>query len=995
MPSYRYYQLEGGEEAWQPVPVAMHDKLVQEKKPKFTTVLSVSQLVEDLAREDRDKLRYLGGLYFDWDAKDGIDTATLKCASMLLHMEQEMGLDLEMVRLYATGGRGYHAEIPMECFMAKVPKAGIAYLPVIYKRIALDMAVDTLDLRVYSGGRGRMWRTPNVQRDNGHYKVAISWDELRSMTEERYDQITSSPRQPIPLKSAEQCLGLSIAFDKAKQDVDSQIAKRKKKTSDTSILKKLSLPSLKAMMEGRGIKADTGFHQLSLQLGIIADNYGWDEDRLVKECEGLIEAHTGDGKRYNTAEKRREELVRMHRYTSDNPCYEFSVGALKVLLNHEAPDLDGIPVTKAEVEKVIEEAVKEAAKPVSEKQAAAEAEILDAYSDVAGMVDMTKYGIYVDTEHGKKRICAISFDNVHILRDISTGLVSCYEAEVLVNGKSVGRQTLELETFSGLQAFNRFCSRLAHVMQGLDQHVRAVMMRVAQKGVKEGKTYYVLKREGLDILSIPGHENELLRKPFLAWADNRGVMTNQAIAGTGIQFSFQGYPDPRGQFKTDIADAPELADWIEQPGNKGELRELLVNWFSCQRPDVTGNLIGWYTACFYRKLFHANYEKFPLLHVNGAAGAGKTEMNLAWLSLFYFQQEPKSLTPNSSVFALQQHASGSASIPLLIDEYKPHEMAFDLHNRLKLMFRDAYNNRDVMRGGGNRDNDDYRALSSSQLSAPMVFIGEVMEEEPAVMERVVLATVVRPPSTVAMVWYSRFQEFFKRRQILAILGQYIATELVLEYKPEQLREEFDEVYNFSRKRYMLSQEDLDSGKLSEDQIREKQGAKERTVFNFSVSKFGLLKFKKLIDQIFGPEEFAESFAACEEAIFQRVSDLLPATQAEYLKVLTVMAHMSFNDPDKPGSLIRGTHYTMCDYGGKTAIEFSMRTAYHMYRIHCKNIGYKPLFSGDTAFLHAMRDSSALLEQGPAKHLQSGGSTLIFDWEELRKMGVDDFNEGKG
>ena len=39
--------------------------------------------------------------------------------------------------------------------------------------------------------------------------------------------------------------------------------------------------------------------------------------------------------------------------------------------------------------------------------------------------------------------------------------------------------------------------------------------------------------------------------------------------------------------------------------------------------------------------------------------------------------------------------------------------------------------------------DDYRSLYSTQLSAPMVVIAEAAEEEAAVMERVVLCTVVR------------------------------------------------------------------------------------------------------------------------------------------------------------------------------------------------------------------------------------------------------------
>lgn len=985
---YHYTQVQGGEETWQPVPLAMREIFIADKHPQFVTVLAVSQLSEGLPAEDRDKLKYQGPFYLDWDGED-MEHVAEKAASLLLGLK-EGGLDLTMTKLFATGGRGYHCEIPMECFMPKVPKGGIQYLPVVYKQIALDIAVDTLDLRVYSAGRGRMWRTPNVQRPNGSYKVQITYEELLGMSKGMYREVTSKPRdawQPTPPK---QCIGLTLAFDKATQEVTTKLAKRRKKNGDSGLLKGRSLPSLTALMEGRGIKGDAGFHPLALQLGIIAEGLGWDETKLAQECEGLIVNHQGDGTRYNTPEKRRTEIVRMHRYTSDNPCYEFSVGAIKVLLNHEAPDLDGIPVTKAEVE----EGIVEGAKPKPETNGVdaldAAAVLLEEYADIAGGVDLTKYGVYVDTEHGKKRICAVSFDQVHILRDLTSGQVSCYEANILVNGKDIGRHTLELEIFSGLQSFNRFCSRLAHVMQGSDQHVRGLMMRVAEKAVKEGKVMYVAKREGLDVVNIPGHDNEALRQPFLIWADSRGVLMEPRAKETGVSMSFQGYPDPRGIYRTDLYDAPRLAEWIEEPGNEDKLKTALHNFFSCQRPDVIGNFIGWYTACFYRMMFHKAFDKFPLLHVNGSAGAGKSEMNLAMLSLFYYNQDPRSLTPQSTVFALQQHMAGSASIPLMVDEYKPHEMTYELHNKLKLFFRDAYNNRDVMRGGGNRDSDDYRSLHTSQLSAPILFIGEVMEEEPAVMERVVLVTVVKPPTAAALKWSARFNAFKREKKVLSVLGQYIGANIVNEYSVAKLIAEFTPLYDAAKDKYMMNEADI-SGNLSDEVLRAKQGAKERTVFNFTVSRFGLFKFRDLIAEIFGPEEFAEQFAAMDGALYSRMADLLPATQAEYLKVLNYMATLSYQERDLPTTLTVSKDYAFLSFGGKDAIEFSMRTCYHRYRQHAKLQGYKPLFSGDAALLHSMKDSSALLAQGPGKVLQTAGGTYIFDLNELRKLGVDEFN----
>ena len=983
MSRYWYFQEVGGEEDWKPCPVEYRATLEAEKQPAYFTVLTVSQpITPDLAYEDRLKLKYSGPLYFDWDAAD-IDQA-IEGATKLLLMLQSKGVDLTAVRLYATGGRGFHCEVPMAAFMPKVPKEGLQFLPLVYKEMALELAVDTLDLRVYSQGKGRMWRSANVKRDNGRYKVPITWAEMEQMTADNYVALCSEPRELFKLPEPKLAMDLMVLFDTASTKVKDRISKRKKKNTDVSLLAKANLPSLDALLEGRGIKPGTGFHQIAMQLAVIADSMHWTEEQLADKAKGLCENHNSDSHRYDTPEKRRNELIRMHRYMNENPCYEFSVGAIKVLLSHDAPDLDGIPVGKGEVEEAIKRA-DEAPQDKTEEVA------VDEFADVAGMVDMTRYGLYANTEDGKKRVCAISFDNVHILRSTSTGQVACYEADLLVNGKPQGRQVLELDTFTGVQSFNRFASRYSHALQGSDAHVRGLMMRIAEKGRKEGKTFFTLNREGLDIVSVVHHEDPDMREPFLVWVDGSTVLLDPRIADKGYEFSFQGFPDVRGSFRTDLNDAPKLVEWLEEPGNKDLMRETLHNLLHCQRPDFLAKLLGWYTACFFRMLFHKAYTKFPILHVVGSAGSGKTETNLALQSFFYFHQEPRALTPGSTLFAIQSHLAGSASIPLLLDEYKPHEMPIELHNKLKLMIRDAYNCRDVQRGGGTRENDDYRMLHSTQLSAPLVFVAEGAEEEAAVMERVVLATMVKPPASMAVTWSNRFHLFKRNQQVLAILGQYLAADIVLDYSVEALTNEFDPLFREAQDKYMLTAEDMKAN-LPEEVLKAKQGAKERTVFNYTVTRFGLRKLRALVKDIFEDGEFEPRFEELESSVYERMSDLLTSTMPEWVKVLSTIATMSASvDADSPMAIRKGQEYLHITYKGKDALELSARACYHRYRAYCKAIGQKPLFPGDGAFLHNLKDSPAVMlhSQGNVELNVPGGS-FVFDRGELTRMGVEHF-----
>jgi hypothetical protein len=981
MPNYFYYQKVGGEETWHPVPAVARDQVELIDKPVFITVLAVSQVIDDdpesghqLSRDEKLKLAYAGPLYCDWDSEDAL--LVIEKVNKFLDMLEGMRVDLDCCRLYATGGRGYHMEIPQSVFMAKVPPKGVIGLPGIYREMAYAMAVDTLDLKIYSGGRGRMWRTPNVQRTNGRYKVPITVQEMREMTPELCEQLTSTPRASLPIEPPKYAADLAIEFDKAAKKVDDLLAKRKRYKPDPQAAKRAQCESIQAAMNGFGIKSDAGFQDIATQLAIAATTAGVKEDEFVASCEGLIEAHVSDSSRYGSPEKRRIELRRMHRYMDGNMCYEFSVGAIKSLLTHSAPDLDGITISKED----LHEEIKQADLDVGTD--------MDEYRDVASGITITRHGIWKSIDGTKRRICAVSFQHSVILISMENLQTVGYETDVIVNGNVVGRQMLEMEVLSGLVPFNRFCAKYGHAFQGNDADVRTMMMRFVEQAKKKGKIMYVVKREGLDVLSIPNHDNPEFRKPFLAWADGNAVIVEPRIKEAGLELTFQGYPDPRGVFKTDIAKAPPLAEWIDEGTNRADLTLTLENLMTCQRSDLMGKLIGWYVACFWKQIFQRVYGKFPLLHVNGAAGVGKTETNILMCSLFNYRQDVRPMSPASTVFALQSHLTASSSIPLVIDEYKPTDMHRDLHNKLKLMLRDAYNQRDITRGGGTRESDDFRSLNSTELAAPLVFIAEAAESEAAVMERVVLATFARPPAIQGLKNLAKFQAVRQNHEMLGILGQYIAASIVRTCKLEDFRAEFDELYETAKAKYLLTEKDLD-GSLTQEELTNKQNAKERSVFNHTVAKFGFQQFRKLINQA-AKNELDALMDTLEAGIFDRLADLNSATTPEHIKVLVEMAQMSHHvGADRPDEIKLGREYALVKCGERDCIEIAIVPAYAKYRLYCKTTGTDPLFEGRNPFMLSLQDSPAFVKQGTGSVLPFP-QVFTLDMTELAKFGVDVF-----
>jgi len=972
---FHYYQVEGGEEAWRAVPQNELERLKERRSPMFVTVLSVDRLIsDDTSKEDLLKAGYSGPLYFDWDSPS-IAAATEDTGSMLTHLES-MGVNLDCCKLYATGGKGYHMEVPFECLVRDQRKP-VPLLPIVYKEMAMALAVDSLDLRVYSTRRGRMWRQPNVLRPNGRYKVPITFEELKSMTPEKYENLTSAPRSE-PLRPApEYALDLAMEYERCRQKVESAGRSKLRRKEEPNLTAKM--PSIEALLEGRGLREGAGFQQISLQLTILAHNFGWTEDELIARADGLIHSHEGDGVRYNTVTKRIVELRRMWRYTEDNPGYEVSVGGVKSLLNHPAPDLGSTPVSAEKVEAGIEKAEAQAAGGSVEPEDSE-------YGDLVN-VEVKQDGIYAKTENGDKRICGVAFQDPKMLLDITSGRLLGMVAVPVINGKpNLKEEPLDLDTFESVQKFNRSLLRYGHAFQGNDSHIRSTFMRLSESAKKAGNAIYTTSREGMDILHVPNVDDPVLNRPFLVWVSESQVIMPKAVAEAGFKLRFQGYPDPRGQFRSDVLDAPMPHELLKERGAEyiESVFEALLN---CQSPQFMSKMIGWMTACYFRMLFHKAYTKFPLLHVNGAAGSGKTETTKALLSMFYYNSEPRVLSPTSTTFALTYSGASSVTPPLVIDEYKPHEMPGAMHDKLKLMFRDAYNGREVQRGGGSRDSEDYRTLHTTQLTAPVVFIAEAMEEEAALMERVVLATMVRPNDTTRQRQMAHYMHLSRNKNFLTSIGQGLISHILEDYSMEKFREEFDPIMAEALQTYTLTEKDLTGGTaMSADQLRSKQAAKERSVYNYAVALFGLRKFRQVIGFFSSSQVLQERMDELENAVFTRMTDLAASTQPEWIKVLNVMAEMSYIDQDTIYAIKEGVDYGYVTFAGKDCLEIYTRQAYAKYRMYCRALNSRPLFAGEEPFVHSINDSSALVKKGHMDSIQVPGGTHLLGVDALIRAG---------
>jgi hypothetical protein len=340
----KYYFFQTGETPWCLANRESLQRRLADNPPEFITILGFPAPYEEGHAEDT---KYIGPLYIDLDG--AIEEVIPQFQKLLLKLQGDFQLDLDQIRIYATGGRGFHLELDQAIFMPAVPDEGTKHLPKIYKEMAYALFVDSMDIRVYSCKKGRMWRVANRQRANGKYKVAITPAQAFEMTPEMYAELCGSPRPFPTLQPPQRNIGLAILFVDCQRKVGQAASQQSGAVKiDRELQKRFGRnfpPCLQGLMAGT-VQSPQGFNQVALQLAATAHAVGVTEDELISRCAGLIRNHASEG-RYNTHAKREAELRGQFRYAR-NSNYTASVGGIRSILPRGFPaqDLKGLGVRK-------------------------------------------------------------------------------------------------------------------------------------------------------------------------------------------------------------------------------------------------------------------------------------------------------------------------------------------------------------------------------------------------------------------------------------------------------------------------------------------------------------------------------------------------------------------------------------------------------------------------------------------------------------------------
>jgi hypothetical protein len=456
----------------------------------------------------------------------------------------------------------------------------------------------------------------------------------------------------------------------------------------------------------------------------------------------------------------------------------------------------------------------------------------------------------------------------------------------------------------------------------------AILALIMQHARQNGKVY-ALAKEGFNLVG----EEMIWCSPSGCWAHD-SQNTYRFRGSTGSE---------AGNYKSDVMAAAQVNEF----DNAADVVEALLN-FNNSDYAVAATL-GWFVACWQKPLHVALHGAFPILQAYGESGAGKTQLFLQLLKMFYAKEEPKAMNASQgSAYGRRVMFSGSSTIPMLVDEFKPTKMSLEAVRDFRMTIHEMYTPAfQAPRGGGDARSSapgQWAELSMDTKTTPLCFTTETAESETAIQER----TISVPFSKAARAGKAdaAFQTLAANPQVMAAIGK-----LLLLGTAASKRD--------SLKHLIARSHEVANEKLA-------RSGNSRIVYNAGVALSGL-GFLGMVLKHHMPEIYAERFE-------QRLTDLRLAliepnnyaslvAAPEIVKLLRFMVTISHQDSlDAEWNVRHGIEYEYA--GAGLDLDIDVDAFYLRYRTAVSRRSQVPAFPDPDTFLAALQSSSLKKEVAP-------------------------------
>ena len=991
-----YFYSCTGKSQWVPHLSEDLEEIIRTQDPEFTTILETNCAMK--SKEDRPQdLAYRGPMYFDWDGADEIQDV-LDSVKRFMGRLETAGFPLDQAYWYLTGGKGVHCVIPAACFMDEkslknLKAQGNRLLPSIYRMLASSetLVSNHLDLSIYSGGRGRMWRTPNRARTRADgrttYKVAIRAEDLKRLDEAAYWAWCSEPRPAITPAVPTRCADLATEFSMACNKVDRAFKMKAANKAKEVVFEGWTTipPTIADAFEGKGIAQSLDLNAIKLQLCIAATAVGFsrlsDEDRFIEAVRGFIQSRVGrEGAAHRTAGSIEEALRNCFRSVAETPYYRYTSSGMASILEtnlRQNPDLSGKHTAETNNEEAIEQ----------RNQAMAG----DYHTDTGGTVKFERKG------DGVTQISTYAWEAGSIMKILDkSGRITAYSVIPLVHEQRMPRAILPLTTLldSKKLAFHvaEYGGNVELSGTGASTKVRTSWENYAKgiSNLQEAELAEAVQLEGMYIqhrvpkdqtgaeefgegAQDPDNYDTLLS---IHWIEpNRVVSSTYNFGPTplGAALPSPQYYDPSnpdGRYGVDLASAGTTLANPRVPAKEviNAMLELNGNFFSL------ASLLGWFTACLIKHPLYTlgKITTFPILQVYGEAGCGKTTTMNLLLKLFTWREEFRvtAAGPGLTEAAYRMMATGTASIPMVIDEVKSQNLGRS--NWLQLfhqLLQNSYTIGGIVRKAGGRGADSHHnSLVDDPMYAPVAFMGETLEtSQVSLMERIVPAGFHKADKN-GRADHATYLQHHSR--VVSIVGWTLVTEVM-----EGSMNDLVALYEAS--------------KMDATRTLFVEG-NDRITTNGAMILAGFRFFANTVEKYF-PGVFSAKLESLESALLDPTK-WMRDTPSEVVRLLNFLSQAS-HDPEfsrtrafkdihywfEPGESAHGTVNYLC---------IPCDAVYILYRERMKAIGEEPVFSSAQEMFVALRNSVLVVDS--FNHPDRGNNCVKLDPHQLELSQVRPF-----
>lgn len=896
---YHYLQYRPDKkESWHLVPEKDLERL--EKPPAFISVLAVDQDVsalEDHGEDPLDHVKYKGPMYFDLDNEADLDAVLDATRDLLKKIITQFGIDPRFIQCWLSGGKGVHLVIPEKLFGVK---RATKHLPVIYHELAKQVAVEHLDMSVYSAGKGRLWRCANIARPGkGTFKVGVTVDELENMDAETYEVLVAAPRPELPPAMPPDNLSVpraETAFKLAKRNADKRIrALKNAKVVPTEEIRKLTeTPGCIEKLITQGDCAESNWNQAAMQVAAwIAARYERDEEATyTAEVIDPFIANVESSSRPSEKERRKEVRNQLHR--AFNGRTKFAVGPLIKTLGEAC---HACPLCRGDLDF-------DTPAPDDDEEP----------YDATNRIKASRAGYLLISDNGARNMTSFTFwPSIELRRMTPTddGELKEGPREAMVGTLIDDRGTRFEEVTISEEAW----SSRSMMAKEIGGHGTAMLFCT---DVELQRIYHSILRfteeaneEGTDAMTetpICGIYLERQGKRTLTHYIEHGASIMKGVTQQGsIQSRF------RYQGKANLS--PKLIDEDFPYVDDIALEDGLNNLFKINHPANLAKVIGWFASNHLREHIHEVMPQYPLLNIWGNASAGKTmtAMLCAHLTGMDYQRHAEPVNMETTrIFPLKEFVSSSTTVPRLVEEVNESGMRKrDDYREVMGVFKAAWNRSTIQRGTPGGKNNGIRTIVH-RVSSPIVFISEQRPNQPAVRNRTIEVMLTAAAREVP----GRAEAFNKAWQ--ARYDLHRAAKAMLQYALNLSVEQVNEL-------------------LEAQDPHVPSGMDERPRWSFKTVMAGL-------------DFMAEALHRCEVDVREPLAELKAALIAdlndnyaeierdkrtsEVDRILLRLDQMAAEPEDRHCGLVAGEHY---DKIGQW-LKIDVRRVMGRYRRYCKSVG---------------------------------------------------------